>query len=479
MRAAEPPLLTAVRRRAVVRPKSSASVANRDHCAGDGQRGCRRRAGAAAGIGRHRCPGGGHPAALPRSAGRLAAVRLRRVPAVLLSRSAGHQLRQRRRADGLAAPRRAPRHHAWRSRTPRPPGPPRDCSPPIRVVPVRTASTSPASRRSTSRGCSPTTTCSASTPAASAAARTSAASPPRRSSPAWWTSRTRGPATRRPMPPSSPVRSSSAKPAPAPSSAGSSTPSRPCTTWIPPPLSGPGQAGLRQAQLPRLLLRHLAGGLVRRHLPDHTGRFILDSNMNWTASMYANQLTDSFSFQRRRDLMFYPWVARRNKTYRLGDTAAKVRRSYEKIRTKLLKSYRRGDYVYSVAEADDLIAGQLFANWQFPEAGDTLLDLKSVSSVSTADRAALRRLDATAKRIARLGAGSAADLARRGGRPPRPRTTSRSRSAATRPSFAATTPRTRVTSPRSSNGPTRTPPSIASSATATRCRCARTGSSRP
>ncbi len=144
--------------------------------------------------------------------------------------------------------------------------------------------------------------------------------------------------------------------------------------------------------------------------PSHTGRFLLDSNMNWTASMYANQLTDSFSFQRRRDLMFYPWVARRHKTYRLGDTAAKVRRSYEKIRTKLLKSYRRGDYVYSVAEADDLIAGQLFANWQFPEAASTLLDLKSVSSVSTADRAALRRLDATARRIARLGAGSAADL---------------------------------------------------------------------
>jgi pimeloyl-ACP methyl ester carboxylesterase len=144
--------------------------------------------------------------------------------------------------------------------------------------------------------------------------------------------------------------------------------------------------------------------------PDHTGRFILDSNMNWTASMYANQLTDSFSFQRRRDLMFYPWVARRHKTYRLGDTAAKVRRSYEKIRANVLKTYRRGDYFYSVVEADDLIAGQLLANWQFPEAASTLLDLKAMSSGSTSSPAVLRRLDATAKRTARLGAGSAADL---------------------------------------------------------------------
>ena len=59
---------------------------------------------------------------------------------------------------------------------------------------------------------------------------------------------------------------------------------------VPPPADRPGRAGVRQAQLHRLLLRHLAGRLVRRHLPEHTGRFILDSNMNWTASMYANQV---------------------------------------------------------------------------------------------------------------------------------------------------------------------------------------------
>ena len=58
--------------------------------------------------------------------------------------------------------------------------------------------------------------------------------------------------------------------------------------------------------------------------PNRVGRFILDSNMNWTTSMYANQLSDSFSFQRRRDQMFFPWLARHNKTYRLGNTTAKV-----------------------------------------------------------------------------------------------------------------------------------------------------------
>jgi hypothetical protein len=107
--------------------------------------------------------------------------------------------------------------------------------------------------------------------------------------------------------------------------------------------------------------------------------------------------------------MFYPWVARRSKTYKLGDTAAKVRRNYEKIRANLLRSYRRGDFVYSVAEADDLIAGQIHTNSQFPEAASTLLDLKAVGSSSN-QVALMRRLDATAKRTIRLGAGSAADL---------------------------------------------------------------------
>ena len=152
--------------------------------------------------------------------------------------------------------------------------------------------------------------------------------------------------------------------------------------------------------------------------------------MNWTASMYANQPADSFSFQRRRDLMFYPWLARRDSTYHLGNTAAKVRRSYEKIRSKLVKPTAAATTVYPVAEADDIIAGQLFTNWQFPDAASTLLDLKSVSSAST--NAGRRCAGSTPPPSESPGSAPARPptLARRGGRRPRPRTTSRSRSAA-------------------------------------------------
>ncbi len=79
--------------------------------------------------------------------------------------------------------------------------------------------------------------------------------------------------------------------------------------------------------------------------PSHTGRFILDSNMNWTSTMYANQLTDSFSFQRRRDAMFFPWVARNNKRYGFGKTAAAVKKNYESLRVRLGKAVQAGTAV--------------------------------------------------------------------------------------------------------------------------------------
>jgi hypothetical protein len=126
--------------------------------------------------------------------------------------------------------------------------------------------------------------------------------------------------------------------------------------------------------------------------PDRVGRFILDSNMNWTTSMYANQLSDSFSFQRRRDQMFFPWLARHNKTYRLGSTTAKVTSNYEKIRVNLLRAYRRGDFVPSPAEMDQAIQSQLYANWQFPEAANTLADFKMIG-VGSADAAVRKRVD--------------------------------------------------------------------------------------
>ena len=60
--------------------------------------------------------------------------------------------------------------------------------------------------------------------------------------------------------------------------------------------------------------------------------------------MYANQVTDSFSFERRRDQMFYPWLARRHHDiYGFGKTAAAVARpATSRSRAKFIRSSAGG-----------------------------------------------------------------------------------------------------------------------------------------
>ena len=69
--------------------------------------------------------------------------------------------------------------------------------------------------------------------------------------------------------------------------------------------------------------------------PARVGRFILDSNMQWTSTMYANQALDSRSFQRRRDKMLFPFLARHNSDFGLGKSAKSVKKKYDTTRKKL------------------------------------------------------------------------------------------------------------------------------------------------
>ena len=58
-----------------------------------------------------------------------------------------------------------------------------------------------------------------------------------------------------------------------------------------------------------------------------------------------------------------------------------------------MKHIRRGDFVPSPDEMDEAIQIQLYANWQFPEAGNTLTDFKLIGAGST-DAAVRKRVDA-------------------------------------------------------------------------------------
>ena len=108
--------------------------------------------------------------------------------------------------------------------------------------------------------------------------------------------------------------------------------------------------------------------------PTRVGRFILDSNMQWTASMYANQTLDSKSFQRRRDAMLFPYLARHNADFGLGKSAKSVKKKYEstrkKLATKAKKALKKGKTpVLGPEDLDYIVASLIYSDEGFVSAG--------------------------------------------------------------------------------------------------------------
>lgn len=103
--------------------------------------------------------------------------------------------------------------------------------------------------------------------------------------------------------------------------------------------------------------------------PTRVGKFILDSNMDWTSSMYVNQTLDPKSYQRRRDKMLFPYLARHHSEFGLGKSAGAVKKKYEATRKKFAaqakKDLKKGrtpalgpeDLDYTVAAYIELDSG--------------------------------------------------------------------------------------------------------------------------
>ena len=108
--------------------------------------------------------------------------------------------------------------------------------------------------------------------------------------------------------------------------------------------------------------------------PTRVGRFILDSNMQWTATMYTNQTLDSKSFQRRRDKMLFPYLARHNADFGLGKSAKSVKKKYEstrkKLATKAKKALKQGKTpVMGPEDLDYVVASLIYSDEGFVSAG--------------------------------------------------------------------------------------------------------------
>ena len=69
--------------------------------------------------------------------------------------------------------------------------------------------------------------------------------------------------------------------------------------------------------------------------PKRVHRMVLDSTVDPTGVWYADNIAQDYAFQGRMNA-FYSWAARYNSVYRLGSTAAAVRRSYYTTRARLI-----------------------------------------------------------------------------------------------------------------------------------------------
>jgi pimeloyl-ACP methyl ester carboxylesterase len=108
------------------------------------------------------------------------------------------------------------------------------------------------------------------------------------------------------------------------------------------------------------------GGWYADTYPSKVGRFVLDSNMDWTHTQWANVNFDPFSGQRRRDTQLFPWIARHaDQITGLGDTPRKVLARYDAVRAQLVTLVKAGTSSVRGDNLDGLIYSAQYGDRRF------------------------------------------------------------------------------------------------------------------
>lgn len=93
--------------------------------------------------------------------------------------------------------------------------------------------------------------------------------------------------------------------------------------------------------------------------PSHVGRFVLDSNTDFTSSFQSSFGYQPMGFQRRFSDQFQPWAARHNDTYHLGSTKSAVNATYLRVR----KAAVNGELgFFSANVVDNVMAQQMYSD---------------------------------------------------------------------------------------------------------------------
>ena len=144
------------------------------------------------------------------------------------------------------------------------------------------------------------------------------------------------------------------------------------------------------------------GGWYADTYPSRVGRFVLDSNMDFTRTQWQNVNFDPFSAQRRRDTQLFPWIARHaDQIEGLGQTPAQVLSSYERIRGQAVTLVKAGTSSVRGDNLDGQIYSAIYSNTRFIRATlDILVHDEYVTDPGTSGRVEVRHTDRAWARLA-------------------------------------------------------------------------------
>jgi pimeloyl-ACP methyl ester carboxylesterase len=145
------------------------------------------------------------------------------------------------------------------------------------------------------------------------------------------------------------------------------------------------------------------GAYYQTYFPEHVGRFVLDSNTDFTRPWLDTFTAQPQAFERRFREDFAPWAAKYDAKLKLGQSPGAVIRTYNRLRAALKKQPAVEEFLdgavkvsYDQNTLDEIVTGDMYTKEDFYSLAVDLAFLRSLSATQTkgGPRAAQRKVDA-------------------------------------------------------------------------------------
>jgi pimeloyl-ACP methyl ester carboxylesterase len=145
------------------------------------------------------------------------------------------------------------------------------------------------------------------------------------------------------------------------------------------------------------------GAYYQTYFPEHVGRFVLDSNTDFTRPWLDTFTAQPQAFERRFREDFAPWAAKYDAKLKLGQSPGAVIRTYNRLRAALKKQPAVEEFLdgavkisYDQNTLDEIVTGDMYTKEDFHSLAVDLAFLRDLSATQTkgGPRAAQRKVDA-------------------------------------------------------------------------------------